>query len=186
LIPNETVAFAASFVAMLLIATSYFLPTKDLFLILQSLGIVGLMVSYLFSAEYFALVGLGVGLFRTLAYYAYEKRAQIAPLWLTGVIVALTVGAYLVVNLGIQKTAKPVDILYLISLVLFAVIFRMRSLERMRYFSLFPIAFAILYNAFSGAAVFAVASYSFELGANCLAIIKTLIIQEKENTNEKS
>ena len=186
MIPNETVAFVASFVAMLLIATSYFLPKKDFFLLFQSFGIVGLMTSYLFSAEYFALVGLGVGLFRTLAYYAYEKRQQIPPFWLTSVIVLLTFGAYLLVNLGIQKTAKPVDILYLISLVLFATIFRMRSLERMRYFALIPIALAVLYNAFSGATIFAVAAYSFELGANSLAILKTLIFQKKENTNEKS
>ena len=146
------------------------------------------MASYLFDEAFFAMVGLGVALVRTLVYYAYEKRDKFTPVWVGVLFVALTVLAYLIVNLGILKTAKPIDIICVASLVAFALILRIRDLETVRYLVLLPIALSIVYNAFSGAAVFVTVSYSFELVMSVLAICKYQIFNKraKENTNEQS
>ena len=178
-------AFLTSFIAMLLIAGSYFVKKKDSFLILQSFGVTWLLVSYLCSGQYFALVGLGIGLCRMLAYYVYEKRNETAPVWVASCFIVLTLIAYFTINFGIEKTARFIDIVYLVSLIGYILVFRMRSLVRMRYFAFIPIVCAALYNAFSGAAIFAVITYVFEFCANALAIIKHFIFDKKENTHEK-
>lgn len=108
-------------------------------------------------------------------------------MWVGLLFSALTVAAYLIVNLGILKTAKPIDIICLLSLVAFAVILRIRDLETVRYLVLLPITLSIVYNAFSGAAAFVTVSYSFELVMSVLAICKYQIFNKKtkENTHEK-
>ena len=64
------------------------------------------------------------------------------------------------------------DILYLIGLVFYAFVFRIRNIETLRYVITIPTALSILYNVVSGAAIFAVISYCFELCANILSILK--------------
>ena len=88
------------------------------------------------------------------------------------IITALSVGAYLIVNVGILKTQNPYDVLYLIGLVLYAFAFRIRNLEVFRYMVTIPTAMCLLYNVVSGAAIFATLSYGFELCANVVAILK--------------
>ena len=173
---------------MLLIGVSYFFTKKKYYLFFQASGIVFLMASYLFDEAFFAMVGLGVALVRTLVYYAYEKRDKFTPVWVGVLFVALTVAAYVIVNLCILKTAKPIDIICVASLVAFALVVRIRDLETVRYLVLLPIALSIVYNAFSGAAVFVTVSYSFELVMSVLAICKYQIFNKKakENTNEQS
>lgn len=173
---------------MLLIGVSYFFTKKKYYLFFQASGIVFLMASYLFDEAFFAMVGLGVALVRTLVYYAYEKRDKFTPVWVGLLFVALTVAAYVIVNLCILKTAKPIDIICVASLVAFALVVRIRDLETVRYLVLLPIALSIVYNAFSGAAVFVTVSYSFELVMSVLAICKYQIFNKKakENTNEQS
>ena len=85
---------------------------------------------------------------------------------------ALSVAAYVVVNLIILKNSRAYDVIYLIALILYAFVFWMRDLEKMLYISTIPTALSVLYNVISGAAVFAVISYTFELGANLLGIYK--------------
>ena len=185
---NEVLSLIAGFFAMLLVGTSYFFTKKKYYLFFQASGIVFLMASYLFDEAFFAMVGLGVALVRTLVYYTYEKGDKFTPVWVGLLFAVLTVAAYLIVNLGILKTAKPIDIICLLSLVAFALILRIRDLETVRYFVLLPIVLSIVYNAFSGAAAFVTVSYSFELVMSVLAICKYQIFNKKakENTNEKS
>ncbi|MBO7297638.1 MAG: YgjV family protein [Clostridia bacterium] len=185
---NEILSLTAGFLAMLLIGGSYFFTKKKYYLFFQASGIVFLMASYLFDEAFFAMVGLGVALVRTLVYYAYEKRDKFTPLWVGLLFVALTVLAYVIVNLWILKTAKPIDIICVASLVAFALVVRIRDLETVRYLVLLPIVLSIVYNAFSGAAVFVTVSYSFELVMSILAICKYQIFNKKakENTDEQS
>ncbi len=178
---NETVALIVSFIAMLLLMSSYFYPKKSLYLLFQAVGMIFLMASYLFSGEYFAMIGLGVGLFRALVFYAYEKRDTLAPIFWSVLCAALTVVCYLIVNLGVLKTAKPLDILYLCSLVLYAFVFRMRDMKKMRLAVLAPTGLAVLYNALIKASPFVVISYAFEAAANIAAILKyDIFTKEKE------
>ncbi len=147
-------------------------------MLFQSLCIVFLIVSYFFTVQFFAMVGLAVGLLRAIVYYAYEKRGQAAPLWVPIVLVLLTAASYFIVNFGILKTSEPLDLLCLVTLLGYIFVFRIRNLKLVRFLMLLPISLSLLYNLLSGAALFASLSYAFELCANVASIIKYHVIGE--------
>ena len=182
--PNEKLALAVSFVAMSLIVSSYFYKKKVYFLLFQAIGTVFLVLSYLFSAEYFAMIGLAVGLSRTLTYFLFEKQDKTAPIYFVFLFCALTLASYFTVNLGILKTAKPIDIFYLASLMLYAIVFRMKDVELMRYLVLVPTVLAVMYNVLCAAPVFTTISYAFEVAAGVYAVIKFNILGQKEKGKE--
>ena len=177
----DVLAYTVGFIAMALVASSYFFTKKEWYLLLQSSGIVFLILSYLLTGEYFAMLGLGVGLVRTITFFAYEKRDKTAPLWLAVLFAFLTVLAYGIVNLCILQTAKPLDILYLISLVGYAFVFRIREVKTVRFASILPTALAVVYNAAVGAVPFVIVSYSFELAAIILSIFKYHVLHQEKN-----
>ena len=177
---NEICALIASFIAMALIAASYFCPKKILYLLLQSLGMVCLMASYLFTAAYFALIGIGIGLARGITYFMYERKEQTAPAWFAWLFSCATLAVYAIVDLGIEQSAKPVDILYLLSLIGFAFVMRERDLKTVRFGSLVPVLLGVLYTALSQAPVFSVLSYSFELGATIASIFRYYVFHKEE------
>ena len=178
--PNETVALIVSFVAMSLIVSSYFFEKKVYFLLFQAMGTVFLVLSYLFSGEYFATIGLTVGLSRTLTYFLLEQKGKDTPISLVFLFSGLTLAAYFIVNLGILKTAKPIDIFYVASLVSYAIVFRMKNVELMRYLVLIPTALGTLYNILCSAPIFTTVSYAFEVAAGVYAVIKFNILGKKE------
>ena len=177
---NPILALIARFLAMVMVAFSYFMKKKSLYLLFQALCIVFLILSYFFSLEFFAMIGLVIGLFRTLVFFAYEKYDQRAPLWLSFVLGGLTIASYFIVNLGILKTAKPLDLLCLAALVAYAFIFRVRNLKLVRFTMLAPTALSILYNILTSAPIFACFTYVFELGANVISIFKYHVFGGKE------
>lgn len=177
---NQTLSLVAGFFAMFFVGISYFFTQKKNYLIAQATGIVFLMTSYLFDEAFFAMIGLGVALLRTLVYFAYERKEQVTPVWVGLAFSTLTVGAYLIVNLWILNIVKPIDILCVIALVAFAMVLRIPDLKEVRYWVLLPITLSIVYNAFSGAAVFVVVSYSFELFMSVLAIFKYQILHKEK------
>lgn len=167
---------------MVLIASSYFFKEKRLYLLLQSLGIVFLILSYLCVGEFFAMIGLSVGLARTLVFFGYEKRDKNAPIELSFLFAFLTLASYFTVNFGVLKTAKPLDILYLIALIGYAFLFRIRNLKLLRFTIVIPTALSVVYTICSGAVPFVILSYSFELGANILSIFKYHVFNFKRET----
>lgn len=182
--PNETVALIVSFVAMSLIVSSYFFAKKVYFLLFQALGTVFLVLSYLFSGEYFAMIGLAVGLSRTVTYFLFERKEKDAPIGFVFLFGALTLAAYFTVNLGILKTAKPIDIFYVASLIAYAIVFRIKDVELMRYLVLVPTVLAVLYNILCSAPIFTTISYVFEVAAGVYAVIKFNILGKKEKTKK--
>ena len=177
---NPSLAFIVSFIAMVLIACSYFFKQKRLFLRFQALGIIFLILSYLFTGEYFAMVGIAVGLGRTLAFYAYEKRDKNAPIFVSFLFSGLTLLAYFTVNFWVLKTAKPLDTIYLVALIINAFIMRIRNLKILRLTVLVPTLLCIVYNIVCNAVVFVIISYSFELCANIVSIFKYHILGKDE------
>ena len=97
---------------------------------------------------------------------------------------ALTLTSYFTVNLGILKTAKPIDIFYVASLMLYAIVFRIKDVELMRYLVLVPTVLAVLYNVLCQAPVFTTVSYAFEVAAGVYAVIKFNILGQKEKGKE--
>ena len=161
---------------------SYFVKKKSLYLFFQSLCIVFLIVSYFFTVQFFAMVGLSIGLMRTITYFLFEKKNAVAPLWIPLVISAVTLASYVIVNFWILKTANLWDILCLLALLFYAFIFRIRNLKTVRYTMLVPLTLSVLYNLVTGAAVFATLSYGFELCANMVSIWKYHIYPELKKT----
>lgn len=173
-------ALVMSFIAMSLLIGSYFFKDRTYFLLFQSLGIVFLILSYLFDGLYFAMIGLMVGLSRTFSYFLYEKTHTRAPVSLAVLFCMLTLAAYAVVNLWILKNPAPVDIINLAALCGYAILFRIKNVKLMRYLILLPTALSVLYNVLCGAAVFVAISYVFEIAANIYAIVKFNILDKKK------
>ena len=167
---EEIAAFVVSLFAMVLIASGYFFEKKSVYLFCQAAGIVGISLSYFFTKEFFAMIGLGIGLVRTLVFYGFEKRDKSAPIYLASIFASLSLLAYLIVNVGVLHSAKPVDLLCLAALILYAFIFRIRDMKKVRYWALIPTALSIAYNLLVQATVFVVLSYAFEF-ASCLVSI---------------
>jgi hypothetical protein len=70
--------------------------------------------------------------------------------------------------------------------VAYAFIFRIRSLNLVRYLVLIPTALSIVYNALLGVGtVMVVVSYSFEMCANLVSIAKYHLYDKKKNIEVK-
>ena len=172
---NETLSLIMGFFAMAFVMTSYFVRKKQFYLFFQSCCIVFLIASYLFNVQYFATIGLSIGLVRAVTFYLYEKQEKKAPIALAFLFSSLTVMAYIFVNKGIE----PLDLLCLSALVMNSFIFRMRDLKTVRYLMLVSTILAIFFNVLTSAAIFVTCSYTFELLADVVSIFKYHILPAK-------
>lgn len=175
---TEIAAQAVSLIALVLIVCSYFVSKKN-YLLLQMLGMVGLLLSFLLKANFFAMVGMAISIIRALTFYLYEKNGRLAPIILSVLFSALTVASYFIVNVGIQGNAVPVDILYLLTLICYAFTFRVRNRRLFLHVALIPTALGLVYTAVSFTTVFVLISYAFEFLANLVALIKFYIEEKK-------
>ena len=192
---REEWALVVSIVVMLVMCSSYFFKKKSLYLAMQGMGIAFLMVAYILLREYFAMIGLVIGLARSMVYLLYEWKDKETSIWWAVLFSALGVACYVVINLWVLRSAKPYDLIYLVGLIAYAFIFRIRNLKLVRYLVLIPTALSIAYNALISAGIFVVISYSFELGANVVASVKVRLQEKKtavvtatpkEKENEKN
>ncbi len=168
---SEILANATSFIAMVLIASGYFFNRKSLYLFFQSAGISFLVLSYFFSLEYFAMLGVSVALIRTLVFYAYERKQKNAPYVWSFAFCSVTVVLYIACLKINGGTFCRLDAVYLFALCGYAFVFRIRNVKTVRFLCLFPTAICVVYNTFIDAPVFSVLSYIFELSANVISII---------------
>ena len=177
---NPTLALIASFIAMALVVAAYFVKKKAGYLLCQLLCIIFLIISYFFTVQFFAMIGIAIGLFRTVTFFIYENKEKKAPLIWPFIFSGLTILSYFIVNLWILKTAQLLDILYVAALVMYAFIFRIRNLKIVRFTMLIPTVLSILFNIFTHAAIFATLTYVFELCANLVSIFRYHVFNKKE------
>lgn len=183
---REEWAFVVSILVMLVMCASYFFKKKSLYLTMQGIGVTLLMVAYILLKQYFAMVGLVIGLARSVVYLWYEWKDKSTPIWWAVGFTLAGVASYFVINLWILGDIKPFDIIYLFGLAAYAFIFRIRNLVLVRYLVLIPTALSIIYNALIGAGIFVCISYAFEIFANLLAIGKHHLLDKKKiKTEEK-
>ena len=173
---NYTLSLICGLFAMAFVVISYFVRKKELYLLFQSLCIVGLILSYFFNVQYFAMIGVTIGLIRALVFFAYEKRDKNAPIWIAYAVAISNVIAYYVVNFVVLKKAQPWDVLCMLASIMYAFIFRIRNLKIVRFTMLIPTVFNITFNIATSATLFVTLSYAFELGANLVSIYKYHII----------
>lgn len=178
---NELVAKIFGFLAMSFVIVSYFLKSKSGYLTFQLLNVLSLALSYLFCENFFAMIGISSSLIRTFVYFIYEKKGKEAPLVLGFVFSSMAIVAWVIVNVVILSSAQWVDGVFIVACICYAFIVRIRNLRVVRYAMLFPLALSVLYNALVWSTVFAVCSYSFELVADIVSIIKNELQEKKKN-----
>ena len=187
-------AYTASFIAMALIVVGYFVKNKTGYLLFQFLGIIFLIFSYFFSVAFVAMIGLIIGLFRTLTYFLYERKNKLAPLFWPFLFSALSILGYFAANYIENSSGRLLDIMCVLALCMYAFTFRIKDFRVLKFATLVPTTLSILYNILIFAPVFNTLSYSFELGANILSIIlyykafnrEKIIPFKKEKTNEQN
>ena len=127
------------------------------------------------------MIGLFISLIRTLVFFWYENKDKRAPILISVLISIAICASYVIVNLLILKTASPLDLLLLFSSIMYAFIFRVRSLELVRYTMLMPTALSVIYNVLISAPIFLILSYAFEGLANIVSIFRYHIIPKRKN-----
>lgn len=177
---NKILSLIAGFLAMSFVIISYFVKKKDYYLLFQLLCIISLILSYFFNVQFFAMIGLTVGMSRTLTFYIFENKGKVAPIYWSFIFSALTIISYFVINFGILKTSQPLDVLCLLALCAYAFIFRIRNLKIVRFAMIIPTVLSILFNILTNAAIFATISYVFELLATVVAIFKFHVFNKEE------
>lgn len=176
---QRTLALIASFIAMVFVVAAYFVKKKAYYLLFELLCIVFLMVSYFFTVQFFAMIGLAVGLIRTITFFIYESTEKQAPICWSFIFAVLTIATYFIIDFVIIKKSQPLDVLSLLALVMYAFIFRIRNLKIVRYSMLVPTVLSILFNVLTQAALFTTFTYVFELCANGISIFKYYIFVKK-------
>ena len=176
---NENIATIFGAAAVILVVISYFANNQSKYLLFQALNMCALAISYLFSCEYFAMIGISVSMARTTTFFLISQKGKEGPLSLSFFFAFLNVLAYFIVNLVIFKNSKPIAILYVISLVAYSFIFRIKDMKKVRFLMLIPLTLTIVFNLFSNATIFAAISYLIELIADVIAIIKSDLKKQK-------
>ena len=182
---SKVLSLIASFIALVFVVCSYFVRKKSMYLMFQSLCIIFLIVSYFFNLQFFAMIGVTIGLGRTLTFYLFERKGKRAHILFSFLFSALTIASYFIVNFWILGDAKPLDILCLLALVGYAFIFRIRNLKVVRFAMIIPTVLSILFNVLTHAALFATLTYSFELLANIVSIFKYHVFGKKKKVELK-
>lgn len=168
---NYTLSTILGFVAMAFAMSSYFFKKKTLFLFAQSGAIFFLAFSCMFIEEYYAMISYAIGLVRVGVFYLFERTNKKVPFTIIALFVLLFIAFYLIVNVWILSTFKPLDILLLVANVGFTYSFSISNVKMLRYFFTIPLTMALVYYILLQATVFVIISYSFELAASILAII---------------
>ncbi|MBR2614886.1 MAG: YgjV family protein [Clostridia bacterium] len=168
---NYTLSLIAGLIAMVAVTSSYMFKKRSFYLLFQSITIVFLILSYLFIEQYFSMIGLFIALIRAFTFFMFEKKDKKAPVYLSIIFSVLTLAGYFIVNLVILKDARPLDIINLVTLIMYAFFHRIRNYDLMRYLMTMPLALSVLYNLLIEATPFVIISYSFEFAANLVAIV---------------
>ena len=183
---NYPLSLVMTFIALVCVVSSYFVKKKSTYLLFQWFCCIFLIAGYFFSEQFFAMVGLGIGLVRSSVFLIYERKDKVASVWWAVGLSTATVASYFIVNLWILGDAQPLDILCVIALASFAFIFRIRNLKLVRFLMLPPTVCSILFNLLTHAALFATLTYVFELGANIVSIFKYHVFGNKKETQSVS
>lgn len=141
---------AIGLVAIAIVLTGYFVSTKKKQLVLSIIANIAIALSFLFLGTYTAFLGIIIATIRTIIFFVYELRFKQVPTWLIGIIFLV-----LILNnaLVIMETKQifAIELLPMISLMLYTVGFRIRRLVYMRLFFIIPIILFLIYDIYIGA-----------------------------------
>lgn len=79
------------------------------------------------------MISLFIGLIRTITYYLFESKNKDIPLGVVAALCAATITNYFALNQIAPQPLRMLDILPVLSFVLYAIIFSIRNLQVVRY-----------------------------------------------------
>ena len=181
---NYNVSLVAGFVAMAFAISSYMFKKKLTFLIAQLGAMVFLAVSYLFIEEFFAMASMSISVSRTITYMLLERKGKAPKVWLKSLFAFSTIVSYVIVNLIILQTAKPLDLLLMSANVMYSFFFGIRNVKLLQSLMLIPTGVTSIYNFLAPASLFVIISYVLEFFANVIGLIKIAINEKKQTVIE--
>ena len=137
---NYIISQSLGLCALIVVCVGYFLKTRQQFFITQIMGNCLIAFSYFFLGTFFACIGVGIACVRSLIFYVYEIKNKLVPLWLIGIICILTV-----INCAVFWSGL-LDLLPLISLLIFTFAFRIKDDFTMKLFLLIACFMFAVFN----------------------------------------
>lgn len=129
--------------AIVLVLIGYMVNTKKKQLILSILANILIILSFLFLGAYTASLGIVVATIRTIIFFIYELKFKEVPNWIISSVFLLLIFSTAINNI---ETINPIDLIPMISLMLFTLGFRIRKLVYMRLFFIIPLIMFLVYD----------------------------------------
>lgn len=126
-------------VALVLSIISYFFKFKKSFLFIQIIA--NVFYGFSFAVNFALVAGINtfIYIFKVIILYIYERKEKNPPIYLIFIFTAL----YILV--GIIFFNSYLDILVMITPIMFTIAFYMKNMQTVRYFMLLPNAILVLY-----------------------------------------
>lgn len=130
-------------IALILFIVSYFCNDKKLFFLIQIIGDIFYGLSFAVNLALVAGINTFISIIRGILFYIYErKKKEIPYTWVT-IFSAL----YLLV--GVLFFKNYLDIMVMITQILFTIAMWMKDMQKIRYFVLVPSVILVVYDILS-------------------------------------
>lgn len=129
------------FIALILVMSSYFVGTKKKQLTITIVSNLLVAVSFGFLGTYTACIGMVIATLRIIIFFVYELKLKEVPEWMMGLIFLV-----LVFNSAIFIPFPIMDLLPMISLMLYTLGLRIKKLIYMRIFFILPSIIFLIYD----------------------------------------
>ena len=168
-----------AFVALVLVFISYFSKNRNKFLIIQVIANFIYAVSFFVNDNIAIAIGLLIAGVRCVIYFIFEKKKRTIPIYVAAVFVVATI------VVGSIFWEGWLDILPIIALSLFAYLFALNNMQKMRLLLLIPISMFIAVNIINLAIVGAALSL-MEFIVVLLSFVKYRKAEEKDKSEKLS
>lgn len=163
-------------IALILVCISYFLHSKNNFLIFQVFANIFYALSFVFTGSLVAGIGTFISIFRVLLFYILERKNQNIPFFLI-----IIFSAVYIIN-GIIFFKSYLDIIPICTSILFTVAMWMKNIQFVRYFMILPNVLIAIYALLCQAYVTACLDF-IEAIVVIIAIIKYHLEQKKNSVD---
>jgi len=129
-----------AFFAICFAVISYFMLKREKLFLLQTIGNLSLMLSFLFLGRIFACIATIIATIRTGTFSLYGFKNREVPWTLVAVFVIATLISI------IFSYNSPIDILYFIGLIMFTCVLKIKNINKMKTGLMFANIIYIIYD----------------------------------------
>ena len=174
---NFIIAQVLGAIALVLMVISYFVKKKISFLFLQIIANLFYGLSFIFSSSLVAGINSIISILRVIQLYFYEKAGKTDPPYI------IIIYSIIYIIVGIIFFNNILDIIPIITPIIFTIAMSMKNMQMVRYLMLPPNALLVFYAVMCQAYTTAILNF-VEIIALIVAIIKFSIDKKKERANE--